>query len=58
MTSEYSTYECVDVVMETVIGSVKRDNIAILVHVEASCDGLPCHPYMEEKELECVVCSI
>ena len=55
---DYSTYECVDVGMEIVPGTVSQDSVAVLVHVEASCDGLPCHPYIEGKELNCVLCSI
>ncbi len=55
---DYSTYECVDVGMEIVPGTVSQDSVAVLVHVEASCNGLPCNPYIEGKELNCVMCSI
>ncbi len=55
---DYSTYECVDVGMEIVPGTAGQEGVAVLVHVEASCNGLPCHPYIEDKELTCVICSI
>ena len=55
---DFSTYECVDVSMEIVPGTAKQENVAVLVHVEASCEGLPCNPYIEGKELNCVMCSI
>ncbi len=57
---DYSTYECVDVGMEIVPGTVKQESVSVpvLVHVEASCNGLPCPPYKKGKELTCVICSI
>ena len=55
---DYSTYECVDLGMEIVPGTARQEGVAVLVHVEASCNGLPCHPYIEGKELTCVICSI
>ena len=60
-TNDYSTYECVDKGMEILAGTVHKENIALLAHVEASCNpgsGIECSPYIEGKELNCVVCSI
>ena len=55
---DYTTYVCVDEHLE-VYGDMKQpEDIAHLVHVEASCAGLTCPPYYDRKELSCVVCSI
>ena len=55
---DYSTYVCVDERMEMYMGTRHSEAISHLVHVEASCEGLPCSPYVDTKELSCVVCSI
>ena len=52
-----STFECVDHNAEAVPGSQSNVNGALLYHVEADCSGLPCEPYLPEKELTCVVCT-
>ena len=53
-----SMYECVDKAMESLPGSSPRTLGALFYHVEAVCgDGLPCPPYNNYKELNCVVCS-
>ena len=63
MTEKYnhrrSTYECVDKSQEAVPGSYRNTNGALFYHVEAHCGyGLQCPPYVEEKELTCVVCTM
>ena len=53
-----AAFLCVDKDPEVVAGQGHdnaRSNDA--VHVEASCDGLACPPYDQEKELTCVVCT-
>ena len=53
-------FECVDEDQESMAGSSNGDeNGGILCHVEAGCgaDGLPCPPYDQNKELNCVVCT-
>ena len=61
MTEHYvhysGTYECVDKDAESVPGSSPNTNGGIFYHVEASCNGLPCPPYVAEKELTCAVCT-
>ena len=63
--AEYKThsrtrYECVDKDMESFIGSNPHTpSAARFYHIEASCGGLPCGPYMYDnlQELNCVVCT-
>ena len=60
--SEYNahskaTYECVDKGAESVPGSSADTNGGTFHHVEASCNGLACPPYVAEKELTCAVCT-
>ena len=53
-----SMYECVDKAMESLSGSSANINEALFYHVEAVCGaGLPCPPYNNYKEINCVVCS-
>ena len=51
-------YECVDENPETISGTAADTECAVFYHVEATCTGLPCGPYVAEKELTCVVCTI
>ena len=51
-------YECVDKSQESVPGSQADTNGALFFHVEAKCNGLQCPPYVPEKELTCVVCTM
>ena len=51
------TYICVDKDPESIPGSGANTSPALLYHVEAGCNGLPCPPYSAEKELTCAVCS-
>ena len=54
------TYECVDKDPESVPGlnAVGWDSgSGIFSHVEASCNGMACPPYVAGRELTCVVCT-
>ena len=50
-------FECVDKDAMSIPGSAADTNGVVFVHVEASCNGLPCPPYDVNKELNCVVCT-
>ena len=54
-----SMFECVDADQGSVPGSHQHNAYnGVLVHVEAECDsGLPCPPYNENKEINCVMCT-
>jgi hypothetical protein len=52
-----STYECMDVAPETIIGGSRNQDGALFYHVEARCGSLSCPPYENTKELTCAVCS-
>jgi hypothetical protein len=52
-----SQYVCVDAAPETLDGSVKDDNGKLFYLVEGRCGSLKCPPYVEGRELTCVVCS-
>ena len=54
---ERTMFECVDIAQESVPGSEANTNGALFYHVEANCNGMPCPPYDDEKELNCVVCT-
>ena len=55
--SHRTMYECVDKDAEAVPGTAVETGGALFLHVEASCNGMPCGPYVAEKELTCVVCT-
>ena len=52
-------FECVDAEQESLPGSAANTNGALFYHVEADCSaaGLPCPPYNNHQELNCVVCT-
>ena len=51
-------FECVDKDQESLPGSHANTNGVLFYHVEADCNsGLPCPPYNNHKELNCVVCT-
>ena len=53
-----SMFECVDKDQESVPGSHADSVGASFHHVEADCNtGLPCPPYNNHMELNCVVCT-
>ena len=58
-TYRQATFECVDQAMESLRGSQARTNGAIFVYSEATFfSGLPCPPYSDHQELNCVVCTM
>ena len=53
-----SLYECVDIGMESISGSVGNIQGAKFYHTEVVCNvGLPCPPYNNFKEVNCVMCT-
>ncbi len=53
-----SMFECVDKGQESVPGSNANTDGALFYHVEANCGtGLPCPPYNDYKEVNCVICT-
>ena len=55
-----TTYECVDNNPESVPGLNNigwNSGSGIFTHVEASCNGMACPPYVAGRELTCVVCT-
>ncbi|VDI53226.1 Hypothetical predicted protein [Mytilus galloprovincialis] len=62
--SEYSSkgrfpseYICVDEKLESIPGGDGGRNEAVVYSVEAACGSLKCPPYVNGRELTCVVCS-
>ena len=53
-----TSFECVDKDQESVPYSENKTHGALFYHVEANCNGIPCPPYNNYKELNCVVCTI
>lgn len=52
-------YVCLDRRPETVVRSGTNDNDNMLYFVEATCGkSLECPPYVHDRELACVVCSM
>ena len=52
-----TTFECVDKDQDSLSGSHANTDGVVFYHVEANCNGLPCPPYNNYKELNCVVCT-
>ena len=52
-----STFECVDRSPESVPGGAGSLNGASFYHTETTCNGLPCPPYVEGREVTCAVCT-
>ena len=51
-------FECVDKDQQSLPGSFGVTDGALFYHVEAVCNhGLPCPPYNNHKELNCVLCT-
>ncbi|XP_036366827.1 uncharacterized protein LOC118767026 [Octopus sinensis] len=50
-------YVCVDYAPEADPAGYRNENGALLYFVEAVCGSLPCPPYVNGRELTCVVCS-
>ena len=56
-THHRTSTECVDKDAESIPGSVSNTNGALFYHMEATCNGILCPPYVAEKELTCAVCT-
>ena len=52
-----TSFECIDKDQESLPGSQADTNGALFYHVEANCNGIPCPPYNNYKELNCIVCT-
>lgn len=52
-----SLYACVDHTFEPVHGSQGHTDSSHFYHVEATCNSMPCPPYVNYKELTCAVCT-
>ena len=51
-------FECVDADQESLHGTHATTDGTFFYHVEAACNtGLPCLPYISNKQLNCVVCT-
>ena len=50
-------FECYDKNAEPIPGSAGSTNPAFVYTVEASCNGIPCPPYREGREITCAVCT-
>ena len=51
-------YVCVDRAIEALPGSSANVDSASFCHTQTACGwGLPCPPYVQEKEINCVVCT-
>ncbi|XP_052830978.1 uncharacterized protein LOC106877462 isoform X2 [Octopus bimaculoides] len=50
-------YVCVDHAPEADPAGYRNENGALLYFVEGICGSLPCPPYVNGRELSCVVCS-
>ena len=50
-------FVCVDSTPDTIPGSSSNTNGALLYLVEGVCNGLPCGPYADGKEITCAVCT-
>ena len=55
--SNNKDYECLDSAPEAVPKGNTNDDQSIVYLVEAKCGSLPCPPYVEGREIACVVCS-
>ncbi|XP_078595169.1 uncharacterized protein LOC144872666 [Branchiostoma floridae x Branchiostoma japonicum] len=51
-------FVCMDGEPEVLPGGEGNDNGALFYPVEARCGSLPCPPYVEGRELTCIVCTI
>ena len=51
-------YLCVDDTPDVVIGSVGNQDSAYLYFAETACPALPCEPYVNGREVRCIVCTI
>ena len=52
-----SSYACVDINPENLIGGEKNENGKLFYPVVSKCHPLQCPPYHDDYPLTCVVCS-
>ena len=52
-----TTYECVDVSAESVPRSSRDDDGGLFYFTEGTCTSINCPPYVNGRELTCVVCT-
>ena len=50
-------YICVDEDAEYIPGTQANKDGALLYPVQGECGSLPCHPYVDGRELTCAVCT-
>ena len=50
-------FECVDRYAQSVPGSAGSTYGALFYFVESRCNGIPCPPYADGRELACTVCT-
>ena len=50
-------FECVDIALETLPDTGANTDPATLYFTETTCNGIPCGPYGDGKEIPCVVCT-
>ena len=48
---------CVDEVPETVLRGQSNQDGALLYFVRVKCGSLPCPPYVNDRQVACVICS-
>ena len=53
-----SEFICVDSALESRTSSVRNDDGNLLYFTVAQCGALPCPPYLDDKIVTCVVCSL
>ena len=56
-TTRRTMFVCVDREQESIPGTGANTNGALFYHTEAHCTSLPCPPYNNNQELNCVVCT-
>ncbi|ELU17986.1 hypothetical protein CAPTEDRAFT_123060, partial [Capitella teleta] len=50
-------YACMDAAPEVLAAGHLNEDGALFYHVEGVCGSLPCPPYINGRELTCVVCT-
>ena len=53
-------YVCLDKGVETLRGEEANTDDALMYHTVVKCDarhGIPCPPYVHQKDLACAVCT-
>ena len=54
----HKNYVCIDAHPESRAGGNVNHDEAVVHNVQAQCGSLPCPPYVDSRQLACVVCSI